>query len=78
MGPIFFGGVDMDNISNKFEGQCRRSKVKVATLKNVIFEVLDGLTCVHVDSLCHVLWHHDVTVFGNTDKEGTMQEGALR
>ena len=35
-------GVDLDKISNWSEGQGHRSKVKVASLKNVISEVSDG------------------------------------
>ena len=32
----FGGGVDLDNISDEFEGHGHRSKAKVARLKNVI------------------------------------------
>ena len=35
--PKFGVGIDLDNISEEFEGQGHRSKVKVANLKNVIF-----------------------------------------
>ena len=55
--PTFGGGVDLDNISNEFEGQGHRSKVKVARLKNVIFGFSGGLTWL-IGSLCHVIWHH--------------------
>ncbi len=37
----FGGRVDLDNISDGFKGQGRRSEVKVARSKNVIFEVSD-------------------------------------
>ena len=43
MDPEFGGSVDLDNISDEFEGH--RSKVKVALLKNVIFPVSNGLNC---------------------------------
>ncbi len=46
------GGIDLDNISDEFEGQGHRSKFKVTRLKNVISEVSDGL------SLC--IFCHDV------------------
>ena len=36
----FGTGIDLDNISEKFEGQGHRSKVKVIHLKKVIFRVL--------------------------------------
>ncbi len=38
--------IDLDNISDEFEGQGHRSKVKVAMLKNVIFRLFDGVNCV--------------------------------
>ncbi len=38
----FGARVDHDDISDEFEGQGHRSKVKVAMLKNVIFEFLLG------------------------------------
>ena len=34
--------IDLDNISDEFEGQGHRSKVKVAMLKNVFFKLLMG------------------------------------
>ncbi len=37
----FGGGVDLDNISDGFEGQGHRSKVKVIRLKTVIFSCVD-------------------------------------
>ncbi len=40
MNPKFGGGVDLDNISDGFEGQGHRSKVKVTRLKNVIFSCI--------------------------------------
>ncbi len=40
-------------ISNEFDGQGHRSKVKVVRLKNVIFGVSDMFT--GADSLCHVI-----------------------
>ena len=40
----FGGGIDLDNISDKFKSQGHRSKVKVARLKNMIFEFSDRLT----------------------------------
>ncbi len=69
----FGGGVDRDNISDEFEGQGHRSKVKVARLKNVIFGCSYGVTCVYCtepfcyDIRCHVtsrrdvMWRHGVT-----------------
>ena len=44
---------DLDNISDEFDRQGHRSKVKVARLKNVIFGFSVGLTC--AGSLCHVI-----------------------
>ncbi len=41
--------VDLDNISDDYEGQGHGTKVKVVILENVIFKVSNGLTC--VDSL---------------------------
>ena len=38
---------DLDKILAKYEGQGHTSKVKVATLKNVIFGLLNGVTCVY-------------------------------
>ena len=35
----FGTGIDLDNISDEFEGQGHRSKVKVIQLKNVILRV---------------------------------------
>ncbi len=41
MDPKCGGGVDLYNISDAFEGQYHRSKVKVAILKKVIFRWVD-------------------------------------
>ena len=37
-GPKFGGGVYLDDISDKFEGQGHRSKIKVVMLKNTILK----------------------------------------
>ncbi len=66
-GPkIWWRYYNLDNISNKFEGQGHRSKVKVARLENLIFEVSGELvsvhsvmTCRHVTSRCDVLTSSD-------------------
>ena len=56
------GGIDIDNISDEFEGQGYRSKVKVARLKNVISEVPDGLVFVHYVMIRrHLTSCHDIT-----------------
>ncbi len=39
----FGRGMDLDYISDEFEGQGHRSKVKVVILKNTIFKISDGL-----------------------------------
>ena len=49
----FGTGVDFDDISDEYNGQGHRSKVRVAMLKNMIFGVSDRLIC--ADSLCHVI-----------------------
>ena len=66
--------IDLDNISDFFEGQVHRSKVKVAMLKNMIFFLFVDVTCVdradpidhaiwrHMTSRCDVTMSHDVTV----------------
>ncbi len=41
--PKFGGVIDHDNILDEFEGQGHRSMIKVARLRNVIFEVPNGL-----------------------------------
>ena len=48
--PKFGMGIDPNNISDEFEGQCYRPKVKVVILKKRDFGVFVGLTC--ADSLC--------------------------
>ncbi len=49
-------GPDFNNISNRFEGQGHRSKVKVTRLKNVIFRLSDWLTCASsLCILCHII-----------------------
>ena len=49
------------NIVDKFESQGRRSKVKVVILKNDIFELFDGATCVDcTDTFCYDIQRHDV------------------
>ena len=49
-------------ISDEFEGQGHRSKVKLARLKNVISEVSGGLIFVHsVIIRRHLTSHHDFT-----------------
>ena len=53
---------DLDNRSDEFEGQGHRSKVKVATLKNVIIGLFDGVTCVQfADPFCHDFCHHETS-----------------
>ena len=44
--------INLGDILDEFEGQGRRSKVKVTRLKNVIFLALDGVAC--VDFLSHI------------------------
>ncbi len=59
--PKFGGGIDFDNISDEFEGQGHRSKVKITSLKKVISEVSDGLVFVlSAMTRLHVASHHDV------------------
>ncbi len=43
--------IDLDNVSDEFEGQGHRSKFKVATLKNVIFRCFYDV--MYVDPVCH-------------------------
>ena len=56
----FAADIAFNNISDKFEGQGHRSKVRVAILKNVIFRCFYGVTCVDwtepfcYDIICHV------------------------
>ncbi len=51
---VKFGvGTDLDDISDEFDGQGHRSKVKVAMLKNGIFGASNGLAYVY--SLSHHL-----------------------
>ena len=38
--------IDLDDLSNVFEGQDHRLKVKDDTLKNVIFRLFGGVMCV--------------------------------
>ncbi len=45
MDSKFGGGIVLDNISDEFEGQGDRSKVKVALLKNNILKRNDGGIC---------------------------------
>ena len=58
--------IAFDNISDEFEGQGRRSKVKVAILKNMISGPFYGVTCVdcsepfRYDILRHVTSRRDV------------------
>ena len=60
--PKFGRGLDLDNISDEFEDQGHRSKVKVARLKNVIFEVSDGwITQNQFVMTPDVMWHHVTT-----------------
>ena len=40
----FGTGIDLDEISDEFDGQGHRSKVKVIQLKNVILEFWPGLS----------------------------------
>ena len=46
------GAIDFDDISDEFEAQGHRSKVKIARLKNVISKVSDGLggECTRTDA----------------------------
>ena len=60
-------GTDLDDISDEFDGQGHRSKVKVAMLKNAIFGASDGLAYVymyslshHLVSCCDIVTSHDV------------------
>ena len=56
------GGIDIDNISDEFEGQGHRSKVKVARMKNVISKVPNGLVFVHYVMIRHHLTsRNDIT-----------------
>ncbi len=89
--PKFGGGVDLENISDEFEGH--RSKVKVARLKNRIFEYQMGwpvqiqfmmsydVTAWHNDIMwCHgVTPWHPYTTFGQEYWQvGTSREGRQR
>ncbi len=65
-------GIDLDNISAKFDGQGHRSKVKVARLKNVIFRLFPyGVTYVDcTNPFCHdilrqVTSRHDIMTSQN-------------
>ena len=59
--PKFGGRIYLDNISDEFEGQGPRSKVKVAMLENVNFRHFwwEG-PCRLPDIRCHVMSHRDV------------------
>ena len=78
---------------DKFEGQSHRSKIKVTILKNVIFELFDGVAWVDcTNTFCDDMMSCDVTIWSllgviwvveglsskNTDKEGMMREGLQR
>ncbi len=56
----FGAGIDVDDISAKFDGQGHRSKVKVARLKNMIFRLSShGVTYVNwTEPFCHDTWRH--------------------
>ncbi len=63
--PKFGGGIYLDNISDELEGRSNGSRVKVARLKNTLFEVSDGL----------VIWRHTMTPpFGKTLTEGMVRQ----
>ncbi len=62
MDAKFGRGIDLDKVSDKFEGQGHRSKVKVAIKKNVIFRRFYGVTCVDwTEPVCYDIRCHAVT-----------------
>ncbi len=54
--PKFDGGVNLDNISDEFEGQGHRSKVKVARTKKRDFRSFSWVN--YTEPVCHDTWHH--------------------